>query len=551
MSLSLSFVVLALCGWALWQLLSFVRIRIATRHLRRIPGPQSASFWTGNFKQFFARDGAAFQHHVARDYGPVTKLHGFFNAPILYISDPRALHTIIIKEENIFHEVPEFLALNRIMFGGQSLVATMGKCAEHARQRKLLNPFFSINHMRDMLPLFYSIVHKLRGAIATRIGEETRDIDVLGWMGRAALEMIGQGGLGYSLDPLVSDNVDEYGRALKSLSPALSAVRFYRRLLVMTQDTVPAWLRRAAVDLFPRGTGVHAVKEIIDTMDHNAHEIYNIKKAAFAKGDTEVVKQVSEGKDILSVLMRANAVADGADRLSDEEVVSQMSILIFAAMDTTSNALSRILHKLAENPDVQDKLRQELLEASAADGIPYDDLMRLPFLDSVCRETMRVYPPVSSLNRIATEDAVVPLTVPIYGTDGTRMDEIAIPKGTQVMVGMLGCNTSKALWGEDAYEWKPERWLKPLPAQLTAAHVPGVYSNLMSFMGGKRACIGFKFSELEMKVVLSVLLSNFTFELPDQPIVWNVSGVWYPSAEEERVKPQLPLKVGLYKQRHV
>lgn len=111
----------------------------------------------------------------------------------------------------------------------------------------------------------------------------------------------------------------------------------------MTQDTVPAWLRRAAVDLFPRGTGVHAVKEIIDTMDHNAHEIYNIKKAAFAKGDTEVVKQVSEGKDILSVLsmshlllpsiadrltsplVRANAVADGADRLSDEEVVSQMS----------------------------------------------------------------------------------------------------------------------------------------------------------------------------------------------------------------------------------
>ena len=91
--------------------------------------------------------------------------------------------------------------------------------------------------MRDMLPLFYSIVYKarlpppranppltlrpypqLRGAIASRIGEETREVDVLGWMGRAALEMIGQGGLGYSLDPLVSDNVNEYGRALKSLS---------------------------------------------------------------------------------------------------------------------------------------------------------------------------------------------------------------------------------------------------------------------------------------------------------------------------------------------
>ena len=74
----------------------------------------------------------------------------------------------------------------------------------------------------------------------------------------------------------------------------------------MTQDTVPAWLRRAAVDLFPQGTGVHTVKEIIDTMDYNSHEIYNVKKAALAKGDSEVVKQVSEGKDILSVLSRSH-----------------------------------------------------------------------------------------------------------------------------------------------------------------------------------------------------------------------------------------------------
>ena len=58
------------------------------------------------------------------------------------------------------------------------------------------------------------------------------------------------------------------------------------------------------------------------------------------------------------------------------------------------------------------------------------------------------------------------------------MDEIAGAKGARGMVGMLGCNTSKALWGEDACEWKPERWLNPLPAQVTAAHIPGVYSNL-------------------------------------------------------------------------
>lgn len=58
-------------------------------------------------------------------------------------------------------------------------------------------------------------------------------------------------------------------------------------------------------------------------------------------------------------------------------------------MDTTSHTLSRILHHLSQNPDIQTELRQELIEAHAANGLSYDDLNRLPILDSVCRETLR------------------------------------------------------------------------------------------------------------------------------------------------------------------
>ena len=50
-------------------------------------------------------------------------------------------------------------------------------------------------------------------------------------------------------------------------------------------------------------------------------------------------------------------------------------------------------------------------------------------------------------------------------------------------------NVNKVLWGEDANEWKPERWLSPLPVSVTDAKIPGVYSNLMTFMGGGRACM--------------------------------------------------------------
>ena len=60
-------------------------------------------------------------------------------------------------------------------------------------------------------------------------------------------------------------------------------------------------------------------------------------------------------------------------------------------MDTTSNGLARILHLLAQNQDAQDKMRAELMEASETEDIPYDQLVALPFLDAVCRETLRMY----------------------------------------------------------------------------------------------------------------------------------------------------------------
>ena len=72
-------------------------------------------------------------------------------------------------------------------------------------------------------------------------------------------------------------------------------------------------------------------------------------------------------------------------------------------MDTTSNALSRILHLLAQHPDVQNKLRAELVEARGGPGVnadtPYDELVKLPYLDAICRETLRVFAPVTISGR--------------------------------------------------------------------------------------------------------------------------------------------------------
>ena len=78
----------------------------------------------------------------------------------------------------------------------------------------------------------------------------------------------------------------------------------------------------------------------------------------------------------------------------------------------------------------------------------------------------------------AVEDAVIPLHEPIRGKDGNIIRELVIPKGTNIVSNLRACNTNKAIWGEDALEWKPERWLQPLPQSVEDARIPGIYSNL-------------------------------------------------------------------------
>lgn len=101
---------------------------------------------------------------------------------------------------------------NNMAFG-PGLLATLGD--HHRKQRKLLNPVFSIAHMRNMTPLFYNVAHRLRTAVETQVGSTHAEVNVLNWMTRTALELIGQGGLGYSFDPLTEDKRNPFADALK------------------------------------------------------------------------------------------------------------------------------------------------------------------------------------------------------------------------------------------------------------------------------------------------------------------------------------------------
>ncbi|KAI0760468.1 cytochrome P450 [Fomes fomentarius] len=529
-------------SWVLWK---YFRQTVIPSPLDNIPGPPRESFRYGNLKQVLHKNGWAFIQYLTDNYPGIVRLYGPLGHRMLYVFDPLAMHNIIVKDQYIFEEATWFIKTNMFNLGPGLLSTLAGD--HHRKQRKLLNPVFSIAHMRRMIPIFNTVGHRLIEALDKRISRhpEGIEVDMIAWMGRTALELIGQAGLGYSFDSLVADAPDDFGTAIKAFQPAMIKVSLLRRLLPYIPDIGNPWLRRKLVELFPH-EGVQHLKAIVDVMHRRSIEIYKEKIRALEKGDEAVKQNIGEGRDLISILMRANMLASEQDKLPEEELIAQMSTFILAAMDTTSNALAITLQLLSEHPDVQERLRQEILDASQGQDLDYDALVSLPYLDAVCRESLRLHAPVTTVFRETRQDAVLPLSTPIRGRDGSTIHEIPIPKDTVVVVGLLSSNRNKAVWGEDAMEWKPERWLSPLPGTVQDAKIPGIYSNLMTFLGGGRACIGFKFSQLEMKVILCMLLSKFTFAPSSKPVFWNMSGVRYPTVGDG-AKPSLPMKLGLYK----
>ncbi|EIM87128.1 cytochrome P450 [Stereum hirsutum FP-91666 SS1] len=517
---------------------SRVRIWRTQAHLRNIPGPPAKSLAFGNLQQVFNTRGWGFHADMAQRYGSVWRVWGLFGDAQLHVSDPKAIHTILVRDQDIFEETDMFIESNKLFFG-MGLLGTLG--SHHRRQRKLLLPVFSTDHMRYMIPTFYKVTHQLEDVLKAKVTSGPQEIDVLDWMTRVALELIGQGGLGYSFETLDETKSNRYAAAVKMLFPACARVPILLMLLPCVANFGPAAFRRWIIQLMPSKT----IKQLIDAtdvMDETSRMVFSHKKEALEKGDDAVVHQIGEGRDIMSVLMRSNMDADEDDRLPEHELLSQMTTLVFAAMDTTSTALARTFFLLAMNPQVQDTLREELVNArrQTEGDLDYDTLNELPYLEAVCRETLRVHPPGTGVSRIARKDAILPLSTPIRGNDDSIISEIAIPRNTTVMVGIKAVNTYTEIWGADAAQWKPERWMSPLPESVTNARIPGVYSNMLTFLGGGRSCIGFKFSQMEMKIVLSLLVSSFHFSPGKKEIEWLLEPVSSPIVSGG-TKPSMPL----------
>lgn len=153
-------------------------------------------------------------------------------------------------------------------------------------------------------------------------------------------------------------------------------------------------------------------------------------------------------------------------------------------------------YALAMNPDLQKRLRLEILDATRNSPVEpdYATIEGMHLLNNVLRESLRLYSPSLNLPREAAENVVIA--------------GVQIPKGTTIMMIPAMIQQNPLVWGKDADEFKPDRW----DSLSSAAANP--YA-MTAFSGGPRVCVGRSFAYLEMKAVLVELLSKFVFEPVD------------------------------------
>lgn len=198
--------------------------------------------------------------------------------------------------------------------------------------------------------------------------------------------------------------------------------------------------------------------------------------------------------DMLGLLCAARDADDEADRLTDDEVADQAMLFLLAGHDTTAVTLSCVLLMLAQHPDWQDRLREEVDDRLGGRPPTAADLAALPWLDRAVRETLRLFPAAHGVGRSTSGDQFLA---------GAR-----IPAGSWVEVSIWGIQHSERVWPD------PERF-DPTRFALAGDELPGGHRYAwLPFGAGARACIGRQISLTEVSITVATVLQAFELRTP-------------------------------------
>ncbi|KAG8769238.1 hypothetical protein FRC12_005085 [Ceratobasidium sp. 428] len=478
--------------WSYWP------IRRLFSPLGRLPGPKTESLIWGNLKQVLMSPNLNIYEQWSETYGPTFAYRGLFFSYRLLTTDIRAL-TFIMSQSDSFPK-PDNFRQGLAGFLGQGLLFVESDA--HRRQRRIMNPSFGSSHVRELLPIFWEKSIKLKDALlnlAKSHAEEGVAINVLPWISHTTLDIIGVAGFDYHFNSLDNDGKNElsaaFRTAFQSGQPA-GAFMILQRFVPIIRYLSPDERSRAqaAASSIMHRIGTKLIAEKKASLDHE------LKTGLTA-----------QGRDLLTLLIKSNMSNENeGQRMTDDEVLAQISTFLFAGHETTSTSTAWALYALTQHPGVQRKLRQELLESGLGDEPSIADLDKLSYLDNVVHEVLRLYPAVPATVREAAHEVHVPTSRAFKNRKGVESTSILVQKGDMVLLPILAMNRNKEIWGEDSTEFRPERW-DNLPEAAKA--MPGVWGHLMTFIQGNRSCIGYRFAVAEMKALLYTLVRAIEFDI--------------------------------------
>ncbi|KAJ9612544.1 hypothetical protein H2200_004141 [Cladophialophora chaetospira] len=450
--------------------------------LRHIPTVPGFPLW-GQFFSIITSECGVPARDWHQKYGPIVRYFFPFGSERLSVAEDDAIKQMTIRNPYNFPK-PERARLWMAPVLGEGVLLAEGQA--HVVQRKALNPAFSISSIRSLMPIFWAKSLRMAELWEDEMATDrvkSKSFEVLEWLNRTTLDIIGRAGLGTDIDSL--DNPETLLRkAYRNCFEFDLQARVINGIAAFT----------ALVRLLP----VKANRDIEDARNIILSRASRIiqEKQATANTAKEDVRQ----KDIIGLIVKDNMTASKEDTLSLETMRNQVMTFLGAGHDTTATSVAWTLLLLAKHPEVQEKLRKEIRE-----HLPFlfDEKLRhnprnlekadvdlLPYLEDVCKESLRYIPSI-------------PMTVRKTIADDTLAGYF-IPGGTTVYLMANTINRLPMYWGSTADKFDPSRW-RNLPSTYTT-------NAFMTFLQGPRGCIGRKFAEIEMKTILCSVLSKFTFE---------------------------------------
>ncbi|XP_050071858.1 cytochrome P450 4d2-like [Anopheles maculipalpis] len=451
-----------------------------------LPGPRRWPF-IGNVVSFLGAGPVEIFDQLiafAATYGKVYKLDFFYDYTIVY-SSPEAAEAILnsptfAAKSQDYDKVSEWIGNGLLISRGQ-------KWFTH---RKVITPGFHFKILENFVPVF----NRQAEAFCAKMERLTEGfsgeaINIFPELKLLTLGIICETAMGVEMDGKKHDTQQAY---YTQIVEELSSILYWRMFNVFVN--VDALFRLTSTSRRFDELVKKSWNFTLDMIDKR-RKINQLEEEK-TDGSGELKEDEYFGKRkraLLDTLLEARI--DGKP-LTDEEIREEVDTFTFAGHDTTASAMTFILYNVAKHSMVQERIYQEIVNEIGTDfgELTLNSLNNLHYMELAIKESLRLFPPVPVIARIATGD--------------TQLLSARITRGTSVAIDIFTMHHSSDYF-PDAERFDPERFES---ARDTQTFNPYTY---IPFSAGSRNCIGQKFAQYELKTTLVKLLQRFQIRLAD------------------------------------